>query len=108
MAALADSAHRRGRTAHNAGWLPWFTDELRGLGSPGVPQRGNFVLLRFADAAARRGAPRAFLQAAGIIVAPMAAYGLPDCLRITDRPRGRGAGACSPALGGESHEAAAR
>lgn len=53
-------------------------------GRPGIrrvyPSHGNFLLVRFADAAAARGR----LQAAGIVVRSMAAFaGLGDALRLT-------------------------
>ncbi|RZJ80472.1 MAG: aminotransferase class I/II-fold pyridoxal phosphate-dependent enzyme, partial [Brevundimonas sp.] len=47
-----------------------------------LPSAGNFVLIRFEDAA-RATAANDFLNTQGIIVRPVGGYGLPDCLRIT-------------------------
>jgi len=78
-AALEDRAHTERARQHNERWLPWFREELAKLGLVAVPSYGNFVLVRFPDA----DAALAFLNARGIIPRRMAAYGLPDCLRIT-------------------------
>lgn len=84
LAALSDTPLVERSRAHNDQWLAWTTEQLRGLGL-GVPQSfGNFVLVRFSDEANRDAAAAdAFLRARGIIVRGMAAYGLPDSLRIT-------------------------
>jgi histidinol-phosphate aminotransferase len=79
VAALEDRAHTERARQHNERWLPWFRQELARLGLTAFPSHGNFVLVRFADA----DAALAFLNARGIIPRRMAAYGLPDCLRIT-------------------------
>ena len=84
LAALADTAFVERSAAHNARWRRWLTEELRGLGL-GVPDSaGNFVLARFPSTGGRDAAAAdAHLKAAGIIVRRVAAYGLPDCLRIS-------------------------
>lgn len=79
LAALEDRAHTERVRLHNERWLPWFRAELAKLGLTAFPSYGNFVLVRFADA----DAALAFLNGRGIIPRRMAAYGLPDCLRIT-------------------------
>ncbi len=72
------------RIAHNERWLPWLSDELRALGLQVLPSVGNFILVRFPGAPGPT-APEAdaALQADGIFVRRMDAYGLSDSLRIT-------------------------
>jgi histidinol-phosphate aminotransferase len=43
---------------------------------------GNFALIQFADAT-QAAAADAFLTARGLILRGVAAYGLPNCLRLT-------------------------
>ncbi len=59
-----------------------FTQKLAAIGLPGIPSHTNFVLVPFADADTARSA-QAALHAEAIIVRPMGAYALPNCLRIT-------------------------
>ena len=47
-----------------------------------TPSVGNFILLRFRDAGSARKAD-GFLSARGFILRAVAAYGLPNCLRMT-------------------------
>jgi histidinol-phosphate aminotransferase len=65
--------------AHNTKWRDWLTTELRGLGLEVVPSQGNFLLVKFPDAAATFES----LRANNIIVREMGAYGLADYLRIS-------------------------
>ena len=84
VAALADVEHTRRARAANDRWLPWFRDQASALGLTAYPSAGNFVLLGFpADPAHGADAACRFLNERGIIPRRMAAYGLPDCLRIT-------------------------
>ena len=78
-AALADVAHVDNSRAHNARMRNWFLERLATLGLEAWPSGGNFVLVRFpdVDAAVKQ------LNARGVIPRRMAAYSLPDCLRIT-------------------------
>jgi histidinol-phosphate aminotransferase len=80
--AMEDTAHVERAVAHNEQWLPWVTAELGKLGLEVTPSIGNFVLLHFP---AGRSAPAAdaFLKERGIILRPVAAYGLPNALRMT-------------------------
>jgi histidinol-phosphate aminotransferase len=81
-AAIADRAHIAAVRADNATLRSWFVRELRQIGFAPCDSHGNFVLLPFAsprDAAT----VREFLKSHGILVRPMAAYGLDRCLRIT-------------------------
>jgi histidinol-phosphate aminotransferase len=85
VAALEDSAHAERARAHNRTWLPWLRRELGALGLRAHPSLGNFVLVEFPgdagpDAAA---AAYAYLEAEGVILRQMGAYGLPGCLRAS-------------------------
>ncbi|ESR26397.1 histidinol-phosphate transaminase [Lutibaculum baratangense] len=84
VASLADPAHTDGAVEHNECWLPWLATELRELGLEVEPSVANFVLVRFPESAGVT-APEAdaALQAGGVFVRRMEAYGLPDALRIT-------------------------
>ncbi len=84
LAAIEDSDHAARSRDHNAQWLEWFRQETAALGLDPRPSAGNFVLLRFPgenghDAVTALG----WLKERGILVRGMAAYGLPDCLRVT-------------------------
>jgi histidinol-phosphate aminotransferase len=84
VAALADKAHLETAVAHNDKWLPWVSAEVEKLGLKVTPSIGNFVLMHF-PAAKGKDAVSAdeFLNARGIILRRVAAYGLPNCLRMT-------------------------
>jgi histidinol-phosphate aminotransferase len=81
-AAIADRSHIAQVRAANADLRAWFGRELRAIGLSPCESHGNFVLLRFASSA-HAAAAREFLKAKGILVRPMSAYGLDQCLRIT-------------------------
>ena len=54
------------------------------LGIEVIPSVGNFLLLRFPGAAGRSAkAADAYLTSRGFVLRAVAAYGLPDCLRMT-------------------------
>ena len=81
----AHGVERRGRDrrieGHERGLLG-LVRICRGLGALGlefVPSHANFLLVRFPDAAA---AYQRLLEQ-GVIVRPVANYGLPDYLRVT-------------------------
>jgi histidinol-phosphate aminotransferase len=82
VAALEDTAHVERAVMHNEQWLPWVTAELGKLGLEVTPSIGNFVLLHF-PAGRSAAAADAFLKGRGIILRPVAAYGLPNALRMT-------------------------
>ena len=70
--------------AHNDEWLKRTQDALRQLGLTVPDGVGNFVLVRFPDTPGRRAEDAdAHLRSKAIIARRVAAYGLPDCLRIT-------------------------
>ena len=79
MAAIRDAGYVDFSRAHNDKWLPWLTDEVRGLGFEVLPSVGNFILIRFPDVEAALAA----LQGHGVIPRRVAGYGFPDGLRIT-------------------------
>ncbi|MGE0258059.1 MAG: histidinol-phosphate transaminase [Alphaproteobacteria bacterium] len=84
IAAVEDTEALRRAQAHNERWLPWLSERLSALGLPLTPSVANFVLPRFPDDPERNAdAAFAFLHARGILVRKMAAYGLPQHLRIT-------------------------
>jgi len=82
VAALADPEHLAAAVAHNARWLPWLSREIGALGLKVPPSQGNFLLIRFRDAAHARHADAA-LTAAGFALRGMNGYGLSDCLRLS-------------------------
>ena len=82
IAALDDLEHQERARAHNDRWLPWLIEEIGRLGFKVWPSVGNFVLVDFGDAAARKAAT-AQLEGDGVIPRDMTAYGLASCLRIT-------------------------
>ena len=86
VAAMEDTAHVERAVAHNEQWLPWVMAELGKLGLEVTPSIGNFVLLHFPagqEAHKSAAAADAFLKGRGIILRPVAAYGLPNALRMT-------------------------
>jgi histidinol-phosphate aminotransferase len=82
VAALDDEAHLARSRGHNARWMDWFRGEAAKLGLTARPSAGNFVLVQVpADPGAAT--LLAALKARGVLVRAMAAYGLPDGLRVT-------------------------
>lgn len=79
VAAIADSEHLEHSRRHNAAARTAFVEGLKRLNLRAEPSEGNFVLVRFGDAAAAA----AHLKQAGILVRRMDAYGLPQHLRMT-------------------------
>lgn len=84
IAALADRAHLDRARAHNDHWLPWFAQRMRALGLHPYPSVANFVLVKFpSDPKLGAEAALKFLHSRRILPRRVAAYGLPDCLRVT-------------------------
>lgn len=84
VAALADEAHLTQAVAHNTKWRAWLEQEIAALGLDVVPSAANFVLIRFPAVPGRTaGDADAFLTAQGLLLRQVAAYALPDCLRLT-------------------------
>jgi histidinol-phosphate aminotransferase len=84
IAALEDLEHQQRERANNDRWQPWLAEQLAALGLKVHPTVANFVLVEFPEAEAQSArAASAWLERNGILARPMAAYGLPQCLRIT-------------------------
>jgi histidinol-phosphate aminotransferase len=84
VASLEDTGHIDGAIAHNAHWLPWLAEAIGKLGVEVTPSVGNFLLLTFSKESGRTAADAdAFLSARGFILRAVAAYGLPESLRLT-------------------------
>jgi histidinol-phosphate aminotransferase len=84
VASLGDVEHIEAAIAHNAHWLPWLSQAISALGIEVTPSVGNFLLLGFSRESGRSAADAdALLGARGFILRAVAAYGLPDCLRLT-------------------------
>jgi histidinol-phosphate aminotransferase len=79
VAALADTEYVDVSRALNRGGMRELEDGAKALGLAFIPSHGNFLLLRVGDA------ERVFrrLLEQGVIVRPVANYGLPEYLRIT-------------------------
>lgn len=83
-AALKDHAHLELAYTHNEEWRSWLTQHIRALGLRVDDSAGNFVLIHFpagGDHDAKQA--DAFLTERGLILRPVANYGLPNCLRLT-------------------------
>jgi histidinol-phosphate aminotransferase len=84
VTALADREHLGKAKAHNDRWLPWFAQRMRALGLQPYPSVANFVLVKFpSDPKLNAEAALKFLNDHRILPRRVAAYGLPDCLRVT-------------------------
>ncbi|MBL8704380.1 MAG: histidinol-phosphate transaminase [Rhodospirillales bacterium] len=84
VAALEDVAFTDATRTHNDIWRGWLADRLKALGLTVLPSVGNFLLVRFAATPGHNAvAADAYLARRGIIPRKVAAYGLPDWLRIT-------------------------
>ena len=79
VAALADTAYVDESRALNAAGMRQLARGLEALGRRMLPSHGNFVLVHVGDA------PRVYhaLLQQGVIVRPVANYGLPEWLRVT-------------------------
>jgi len=79
-AVLGDDAHLASSLARNAGQRAELADALHERGWFVHPSQTNFLLVEFG---LDTPAIEASLLAQGVVVRPMAGYGLPQCLRIT-------------------------
>lgn len=79
-AALGDETHLHDTLARNAVQREWLTAALRQRGYAVSPSQTNFVLVEFGDDTQR---VEAALLERGIVLRPMAGYGLPQCSRIS-------------------------
>ena len=83
IAAIGDEAHVAAAVAHNEQWLPWLTREIEALGLAVTPSVGNFLLIHFPGGEKGAAEADAFLTSRGLVLRRVAAYGLPDALRMT-------------------------
>lgn len=84
IAALEDTEALKRARAHNDHWQPWLSERLAALGLPLTAGVANFVTPRFPDEPGRNAdAAFAFLRQHGILTRKLAAYGLPQHLRIS-------------------------
>ncbi len=81
-AAVRDTDHVARCRAENARLRAWLAGALKELDVPSDPSHANFILARFSDRQEAE-ACNAFLRSRGIILRPVAGYGLPAALRIT-------------------------
>ncbi|HVI57628.1 MAG TPA: histidinol-phosphate transaminase [Luteimonas sp.] len=79
-AALGDGEWLRDTLAANARERARLADALHERGWPVAPSQTNFLLVEFGDRTARI---EAALLARGVVLRPMAGYGLPQCSRIS-------------------------
>lgn len=84
IAALKDLDHQEQSVRHNDHWLPRLTQAISGLGLTVHPSIANFLLIEFDRTGTKTAvAASAYLEQDGVVVRPMAAYGLPHCLRLS-------------------------
>ncbi len=84
IAAIKDTEHQERSREHNTRWLAWLTQEIGKLGLKVTPSVGNFVLIHFPDTKGRTAKDAdAFLTARGLILRYVAAYKLPNALRLS-------------------------
>ncbi len=84
IAAVEDAAHIERSRVHNDCWLPWLTQEISKLGLMVTPSVGNFLLIHFPETKGRTAAEAdAFLTKRGLVLRRVAAYKLPNALRMT-------------------------
>ncbi|MEE2525998.1 histidinol-phosphate transaminase [Hyphobacterium sp. HN65] len=84
IAAIEDTDFQQRSAEHNRQGLAYMHQQLGGLGLDVTPSVGNFVLVHFPETKGKTAAEAdAFLTRKGLIVRPVAPYGLPNSLRIT-------------------------
>jgi histidinol-phosphate aminotransferase len=79
LAAIADEYHIRTTVENNRAGAAELTAALRALGARVVPTSANFIYFELDDATgvAKR------IQAEGVIVRPLAAWSIPNAIRVT-------------------------
>jgi histidinol-phosphate aminotransferase len=84
IAAIKDRAHVEASRAHNECWLAWLLEQIPKLGLTTTPSVANFVLIHFPNVEGRTAADAdAFLARRGLILRRVAAYKLPNALRLS-------------------------
>jgi histidinol-phosphate aminotransferase len=82
IGALADKEFLHRSLELNARGLRLLTDSFRAMGLEVVPSDANFVMLPLASADEARSLTESLLRE-GVIVRPLRAFGLPQCIRIS-------------------------
>jgi histidinol-phosphate aminotransferase len=82
IGALADKEFVYRALEENARGLRLFTDSFTQMGLTVVPSEANFVMLEFPDAARAAEIVESLFKE-GVIVRPLKAFGLPQCIRIS-------------------------
>ena len=80
VGALTDEAHVERSRALNAEGLASVGEALKGLGMEFIPSKGNFLTV---DCKGEAGSIYDALLREGVIVRPIAGYGLPNHLRVS-------------------------
>ncbi len=84
IAALADRDHVTRACIHNEEWRGWLTQSLTKIGLEVTNSVGNFLLVHFPERSGKTANDADnFLLSKGIILRQVAAYGLPNALRLT-------------------------
>ncbi len=83
VAAIRDQAHMQKAVVHNSRSLPWLTAELEKLGLRVTPSVANFLLIHFDGVGLSAAEADNALKAEGIFLRRVAAYNLPNALRLT-------------------------
>lgn len=83
VAALADVDWVEAARRHNDKWLPRLAEGVARLGLSSLPSVGNFMLIRFPAGPHDAATAFRFLQRRGLILRPVAGYGLPEFLRLS-------------------------
>ena len=84
VAAIADAAHVENSRQHNEKWLAWVTTEIGKLGLKVTPSVGNFILIHFPETKGKTAKDAdALLTARGCLLRAVAAYHLPNALRMS-------------------------
>src|SRR5580692_7576587 len=81
IGALADKEFLHRSLELNARGLKFLTNALREMGLTVVPSEANFIMLAFPSVDQARGLVEALLKE-GVIVRPLGAFGLPQCVRV--------------------------
>jgi histidinol-phosphate aminotransferase len=83
-AAIKDRAYIDHCAAHNAQWLAWLAQKIAATGLQVRSSVGNFLLIEFPETGDKTAAAAdKFLMQRGVILRGVAAYGLPNALRIS-------------------------
>jgi len=83
LAALADEAYVAESARLNREGLVQLMAGLDAIGVAYLPSHGNFLMVRVADAGKGAAPVYEALLRSGVIVRPVANYGLPDWIRVT-------------------------